>query len=64
MALKKQFNAIKYQEFPWLKDIHRDAYAQPFAHLQKAWARYVQSLNEENAVGRPQFKKKGLCCDH
>lgn len=31
MALKKQFNAIKYQQFPWLKDIHRDAHARPFA---------------------------------
>lgn len=41
MALKKQFNAIKYHDAqwldengqPWLRDIHRDAHAQPFAHL-------------------------------
>ena len=40
MALKKQFNAIKYTHpqwldsngQPWLKTIHRDAHAQPFAH--------------------------------
>ena len=32
MALKKQFNAIKYNTFPWLKDIHRDAHARPFDH--------------------------------
>src|SRR5258707_12157094 len=37
MALKKQFNAIKYREFPWIKEIHRDAHAQPFAYLAKAW---------------------------
>ncbi|HBQ93798.1 MAG TPA: transposase, partial [Sulfobacillus sp.] len=30
-ALKKQFNAIKYEQFPWLRNIHRDAHAQPFA---------------------------------
>ncbi len=63
MALKKQFNAIKRRKFPWLKDIHRDAHAQPFAHLQKAWARYFQSLKEGQEVGRPQFKKKGRCRD-
>ena len=41
MALKKQFNAIKYHDAQWLdengqswlRDIHRDAHAQPFAHL-------------------------------
>ncbi len=60
MALKKRFNAIKYREFPWLKGIHRDAHAQPFAHLQKAWRRY---LKEGKEIGKPQFKKKGRCRD-
>ena len=27
LGLKKQFSAIKYQAFPWFKDIHRDAHA-------------------------------------
>lgn len=27
MALKKQFNASKYQHYPWLTEIHRDAHA-------------------------------------
>jgi putative transposase len=40
MKLKKQFNAMKYEQFPWLHEIHRDAHAQPFANLQRAWARY------------------------
>jgi len=42
-TLKKAFNAIKYvhpdwldaQGSPWLKTIHRDAHAQPFAHLDR-----------------------------
>ncbi len=34
-VLKKQFNAIKYDEFPWMKGVHRDAHAQPFANLGK-----------------------------
>jgi len=27
MRLKKQFNAIKYAQFPWLVDMHRDSHA-------------------------------------
>ncbi len=67
MALKKQFNAIKYREFPWIKDIHRDAHApvrghaQPFAHLDKAFKRSFQSRKEGKDVGLPRFKKKGRC---
>lgn len=52
-ALKKQFNAIKYTSFPWLKDIHRDAHSQPFADLATAWQRLWTHQNEH-----PVFKKK------
>jgi putative transposase len=63
MALKKQFNAIKYAEFPWLKDIHRDAHAQPFAHLGRAWSRFFADLKARKPAHEPQFKKKGRCRD-
>jgi putative transposase len=56
--LKAAFNAIKYDAYPWLKDIHRDAHAQPFAHLQKAFAAFFKGSAE-----RPTFKKKGKCRD-
>lgn len=57
MALKKQFNAIKYAHpdwvdadgQPWLRTIHRDAHAQPFTHLAKSWSRYFA----DKAAGRP-----------
>ncbi len=52
-ALKKQFNAIKYQQFPWLHTIHRDAHSQPFADLGEAWRRFLTGQND-----RPVFKKK------
>jgi putative transposase len=50
MGLKKKFNAIKYCDpdwqgadgKPWLRTIHRDAHAQPFANLAKAWSRYFE----------------------
>jgi len=54
MALKRQFNAIKYSDpawldengQPWLEGIHRDAHSQPFAHLQKAWKRFFKQIEE------------------
>ncbi|MDA8194258.1 MAG: RNA-guided endonuclease TnpB family protein [Thermaerobacter sp.] len=57
-ALKKQFNALKYQQFPWLRNIHRDAHAQPFADLADAWLRFFTGQND-----RPVFKKKGETSD-
>src|SRR6185436_13107570 len=61
MALKKQFNAIKYHEFPWIKAIHRDAHAQPFAYLAKAWNRFFADIKVGKPGNEPRFKKKGRC---
>lgn len=63
MALKRQFNAIKYSDpawldengQPWLEGIHRDAHSQPFAHLQKAWKRFFKQIKEGARVA-PQDK--------
>lgn len=71
MALKKQFNAIKYRDpkwlddsgQPWLKGIHRDAHAQPFANLKKAWNRFFAEIKAGNPAHEPQFKKKGQARD-
>jgi putative transposase len=71
MALKKQFNAIKYahpdwidaEGQPWLRTIHRDAHSQPFANLAAAWSRYFAALREHKPAHRPAFKKKGRCRD-
>ena len=41
LRLKKQFNAIKYEEFPWIAEIHRDAHAQPFTNLGTACLLYT-----------------------
>jgi len=71
MALKKHFNAIKYahsdwldaQGRPWLRTIHRDAHAQPFAHLADAWARYFDARRAGQPARPPRFKRKGRCRD-
>jgi putative transposase len=71
MALKKQFNRIKYNDpawldadgLPWLRTIHRDAHAQPFANLAKAWSRYFDQRRAGQHAHPPRFKKKGRCAD-
>lgn len=57
-AIKAVFNAVKYDLYPWLKEIHRDAHARSFANLQKAFAAFFQGTAQ-----RPTFKKKGKCRD-
>jgi len=65
VALKKQWNGIKYERYPWLSGIHRDAHAQPFTNLQKAFAAFFQNIKDRKVgktrrkVGYPTFKKKG-----
>lgn len=63
LALKKQFNAIKYFAFPWLKEIHRDAHSQPFANLARAWSRFFDQAKAGVAAHAPVFKKRGACRD-
>ena len=53
-SLQAQFNKIKYQQFPWLKEIHRDAHARPFTNLWKAFKRFFSKK-----ARHPKFKKKG-----
>ncbi|MGO4326219.1 RNA-guided endonuclease InsQ/TnpB family protein, partial [Cupriavidus sp. M-11] len=63
LALKKQFNAFKYAEFPWLKDMHRDSHAQPFANLSKAWSKFFDDVKRGKNAYRPVFKRKGEARD-
>ncbi len=63
MALKKQFNAIKYEQHPWLAEMHRDSHAQPFAHLAKAWTTFFADLKAGKQGHEPRFKKKNRCRD-
>jgi putative transposase len=63
MALKKSFNAIKYKEFPWLSEMHRDCHAQPFTYLGKAWDRFFKDIKSKKHANEPQFKKKNRSRD-
>jgi putative transposase len=56
--LKKSFNALRRVQFPWTYEVHRDATAQPFADLQKAFVNFWKGNAEY-----PRFKKKGKSRD-
>jgi putative transposase len=63
--LKVQWNAVKYERYPWVDDVHRDAHAQPFTNLHTAFQAFFQNIKDRKArkttrtVGYPTFKKKG-----
>lgn len=58
LKLSREFNAKKYDEFPWLINIHRDAHSRPFLTLDKAFKKFFKGL-----ANRPVFKKKGKARD-
>ena len=63
--LKKEFNAIKHEIYPWMGDSPKDANQQPFAFYGKAKSAYikyrmsVKSGTPTRKVGSPRFKRKG-----
>jgi putative transposase len=63
MGLKKQFNAIKYGQFPWLEEVHRDSHARAFEHLGRAWAKFFADIKAGKKAHAPRFKRKGQCTD-
>lgn len=53
-SLKKQWNAVKREQYPWVYDSPKDANQQPFTYLSQAYSRFFQKK-----AGRPRFKRKG-----
>jgi putative transposase len=62
-ALKKQFNAVRGEEYPWSREVHRDCTARPFDDLQNAFQHFFRRVKAGQKPGYPQFKKKGKCED-
>ena len=54
-ALKKQFNALRHVDFPWTSEVLRDATAQPFVNVQRAYQNFFEKRGKY-----PKFKKKGV----
>lgn len=66
-ALKKQLNAIKKEEFPWMYEVTKYAAQQPFIFLDLAFKEWMKDLTSSKSKhlkkSRPMFKKKGKCQD-
>ena len=55
--LKKSFNAIKRDEFPFVLEVTKYATQQPFLNLGKAFKKFFEDL-KKGIVSYPNFKKK------
>src|SRR6266699_296394 len=53
LGLKKQFNAIRREQFPWTWEVTKNASDQPFLDLGKAFTAFF-----EGRARRPKFKSK------
>jgi putative transposase len=53
LKLKKQFNEIRREQFPWTWDVTKNASDQPFLDLGKAFTAFF-----EGRARRPKFKSK------
>jgi putative transposase len=56
--LKKQFNALRREQFPWTWEVTKNASDQPFLDLGKAWTAFFEGQKEGKKVGKPKFKSK------
>jgi putative transposase len=58
LKLKKQFNAIRREHFPWTWEVTKNASDQPFLDLGKAFNAFFEGLKNGKRRGRPRFKRK------
>ncbi|HOR90365.1 MAG TPA: transposase [Clostridia bacterium] len=57
LELKKEFNSIKKEEFPFVYEVSKYATQQPFLHLNAAFKKFFRDL-EKGKISYPKFKKK------
>jgi putative transposase len=61
MAIKKDFNALKEQEYPWVYDVAKDVAEGAFTNLSAGLKNYFESKNGKRKgamVGFPRFKAR------
>lgn len=57
-ALKKQFNAIKHEQFPWVSEVDSRCTEYGFARLGKAFANFFRRVKNGEKPGYPKFKSR------
>ena len=61
MAIKKDFNALKAEQFPWVYDVAKDVAEGAFTNLATAFQNYYDSKTGKRPgrkIGFPKFKSK------
>ena len=57
LSLKKEFNSIKKEQYPFVYEVSKYATQQPFINLDKAFKKFFTDL-KQGKVSYPKFKKK------
>ncbi|EOI7210019.1 RNA-guided endonuclease InsQ/TnpB family protein [Campylobacter jejuni] len=57
LGLKKEFNAIKKEQFPFVYEVSKYATQQPFTHLNLAFNKFFRDL-KQGKLSYPKFKRK------
>ena len=57
LSLKKEFNSIKKEHYPFVYEVSKYATQQPFINLDKAFKKFFNDL-KQGKVSYPKFKKK------
>jgi putative transposase len=58
LSLKKQFNAIKSEQFPWVYEVTKCAVEGAFMDLANAFKHFFEGRKAGRKVGYPKFKAK------
>jgi len=58
LALKKQFNALRKEQFPWTYDVTKSVIEGAFMDLASAFKNFFAALRAGRRVGYPTFKSK------
>jgi len=59
-ALRRQLNAIKKDEFPWMLEVPKSAPQQAIKDLGAAFGHFFRRLKQGGKPGYPRFKKRGI----
>lgn len=57
LELKKEFNAVKKEQFPFVYEVSKYATQQPFVNLNLAFNKFFKDL-KQGKISYPKFKKK------
>ena len=59
-SLRRKFNSIKRQEFPFVMDVTKCAADQPFVNLGRAFRNFFRNVKAGKPPGYPRFKRRSV----